>query len=255
MKNVLIVLLFLFLSLNKSLNDDEILASTFTESANIDLPESVDWRDKGDVTRVRDQGSCGSCYSFAVVGAIEIHYSIKTGHLLSLSEQNVIDCSKSYGNNGCNGGDLDSAMNYIRDHGIYTRKSYPYRGYDHHCMLRAKKSRVNVKGFMRIPSGNEIELQKALAFHGPVAVSIDSSHDTFRHYMDGIYHDHRCSSATENLDHSVLLVGYGTDEYDRDYYIAKNSYGDSWGDQGYFRISRNHNNHCGIATDALFPIV
>lgn len=175
---------------------------------------------------------------------------------MTLSVQDVIDCSKSYGNYGCEGGLQVNVLNYIKDHGISYDAFYPFEAReDDHCLLYAKKSNIHVKGIKRIPSGNEKELQKALV-HGPVIVGMDASSESFMHFgypgTNDIYYDPMCSSV--NLDHAVLLVGYGTDEYERDYYIAKNSWGHTWGDLGYFKITRNHNNHCGIATEAIYPI-
>lgn len=233
-------------------DDDAIVGSI--ELSDIDLPESVDWNDKGAVTEVKDQKNCGSCYAFSAIGAVESHHFIKTGHLLSLSEQKIIDCSKSYGNHGCHGGSPIETFKYIRDHGISYEKSYPYYGHDQfYCPSVVRKSNVNVKGYKLISSGNEKELQEQLATHGPISVAIDAKHDSFRHYNDGIWHEPQCSS--ENLNHGALLVGYGTDEYEREYYILKNSFGSNWGEDGYFRMSRNHMNHCGIATCAAFPIM
>ncbi|XP_055308912.1 cathepsin L-like [Sitodiplosis mosellana] len=194
------------------------------------------------------------CKRFKAIAKEAFMKNIKTGHLLSLSEQNLVDCSQSYENLGCNGGLAVDAFKYITDHGIDAETSYPYSGTELSVYnLNAKKSNVTVKGFVRIPSGNEEEMQKALAFHGPVAASIDASHDSFDHISHDIYHEPACSST--NLDHLVLVVGYGTDHYNRDYYIVKNSWGTTWGEMDYFRISRNQMNHCGIATRAVIPII
>lgn len=218
-----------------------------------DLPKSIDWRDIGAVTAVKDQGNCGSCYIFAAVDAVESHYFIKTNNLLTLSVQNILDFSHRY---DCDGGLPDDVYTYMQDHGVYTEQSYPYNGQNHNfCKFGAEKTNVTVKGFRRIPTGSEKELQKALAYRGPVTVSIDTDHDSFLHIGEGIYHDPNCCSSKHDLDHVVLLVGYGTDDFGRDYYIAKNSYGSSWGEDGFFKISRNHMNHCGVATDAVYPII
>lgn len=146
--------------------------------------------------------------------------------MLSLSAQNIIDCSKSYGHNsGCEGGNPPDVMRYIRDHGVSTEKSYPFVAYDHsHCKLHKKSPRIAIRGFATIPRGDEIKLQKALATHGPITVSIDASPDSFRHYSGGIWHGLGCESSPEYLNHSVLLVGFGTDENDQDYYILKNRF-------------------------------
>ncbi|XP_055303331.1 procathepsin L-like [Sitodiplosis mosellana] len=236
--------------------DEDEESIPFAGPTDVNLPKSVDWRTKGAVTGVKDQGFCGSCWSFSTTGAVEGQHFLKTGHLLSLSEQNLVDCSKSYANYGCRGGWPESAIKYIRDHGIQTEESYPYHGYENvYCQSTVKPSNVIVHGFSRIPSGNEDELQKALAIHGPISVSVDAKHPSFQHYSSGVYHELNCGSRILDLSHAVLLVGYGTDEHDRDYYILKNSWGPSWGEHGYFRMSRNQMNHCGIATSAVFPIL
>lgn len=235
-------------------DDDDILS--FSGPNDFELPDSVDWRDKEAVTEVKDQNRCSSCYAFAAIASVESHHFLKTGHLLALSEQNIIDCSESYGNHGCHGGLSKKAFKFIRDHGIYTEELYPYYGHQHiYCKFAGKKPNVTVHGFARIPSGNEEELQKALAIHGPITVSIDAKHHSFRHYDGGVWHEPNCGSTKHDLHHAVLLVGFGTDEYERDYYILKNSWGTSWGEDGYFRMSRNHMNHCGIATRATYPII
>lgn len=177
---------------------------------------------------------------------------------MSLSEQNLVDCSKQLGNNGCEGGFPNLAFNYIKVSGILTEKSYPYAGHDEACRRPrprhplSMKPGVTVAGFVRIPAGNELKLQEAIATAGPVVVCIDASQDSFQFYKSGIYSEPLCQ--THNPDHAVLVVGYGTDEFQQDYYIIKNSWGKSWGEHGYMRIARNHANHCGVASDASFPI-
>lgn len=206
---------------------------------------------------MKDQKHCGASWAISATGAIESHYFLKTGHLMSLSDQNLIDCSGLYGNHGCEGGLPEQAFKYIRHHGIFSAKDYPYDDQTNdHCIIsmkHAKKSNVTVHGYTRISSGNENDLQTALAIHGPISVLINAGHRSFMHYSEGIWHEPYCSSDDDDINHSVLLVGYDTDEHDRDYYILKNSFGTSWGENGYFRMPRNADNHCGIATDAVFP--
>lgn len=219
----------------------------------IKLPKSIDWRDHGAVTHVKDQGMCGSCWAFASIGAVEGQHFRKTGHLVSLSEQNLVDCSQIYGNKGCSGGHPRMAFEYIKSNGgIDTETTYPYVAFDAKCRYSVT-SGANVTGAIRIPMGDERKLQEAIAIVGPISVCIDASNDSFQHYSGGIYSDPACNP--HRLDHAVLIVGYGTDEHQQDYYIVKNSWGSDWGENGYFRLARNHNNHCGVATEASYPLV
>lgn len=189
---------------------------------NIALPKAVDWRLKGAVTDVKDQGYCGSCWAFASTGVVESHQFIKHGQLISLSEQDLIDCSESYENHGCQGGQTIRSLQYMRDNGgIDTEQSYPYRASDGVCSQNSgENANITVRGYAMIPPNNEQILQEVLATVGPVAVAFDASHPSFQSYESGIYYEPECSSS--NLDHAVLVVGYGTDEHQHDYYIVKN---------------------------------
>ncbi|XP_066156431.1 cathepsin L-like [Euwallacea fornicatus] len=233
-------------------SDDGVI---FIPPANVKLPDSVDWRDEGAVTPVKDQGHCGSCWSFSATGALEGQHFRRTKQLVSLSEQNLVDCSVKYGNNGCNGGLMDNAFRYIKDNrGIDTEKSYPYKAEDEKCHFIPKNVGATDKGFVDIESGSERDLKSAVATVGPVSIAIDASHESFQLYSDGVYYDPSCSS--QMLDHGVLVVGYGTDENtQQDYWLVKNSWGSTWGQQGYIKIARNKDNHCGVATQASFPLV
>jgi len=228
---------------------------TFIPPANVKVPDSIDWRDLGAVTPVKDQGHCGSCWSFSATGSLEGQHFRKSKKLVSLSEQNLVDCSTKYGNNGCNGGLMDNAFRYIKDNGgIDTEKAYPYKAEDEKCQYSPKNKGATDKGFVDIESGDEEQLKAAVATVGPVSIAIDASHESFQLYSDGVYYDPECSS--QDLDHGVLAVGYGTDEASgEDYWLVKNSWGASWGHEGYIKIARNKDNQCGVATQASYPVV
>jgi len=225
----------------------------------ITLPVSVDWRDQGIVTPVKDQGQCGSCWSFSSTGALESHHARSSGKLVSLSEQQLVDCSTNWGNNGCNGGLMDNAFKYVHDNkGLDDEKTYPYLGKDEAaCKFRRRSVATTCDGFVDIPEGNETALQEALALQGPVSVAIDASQQSFQFYLTGVYSDVNCSS--EDLDHGVLAVGYGVIndpvKGQQEYYIVKNSWSAAWGDKGYIKIARNKKNMCGISSAASYPIV
>jgi len=215
---------------------------------------TVDWRNKNVVTPIKNQGQCGSCWSFSTTGSTEGAHALKTGNLVSLSEQNLMDCSTSYGNQGCNGGLMDQAFQYIiANKGIDTEESYPYQGVQGTCQYNAANSGATLSSFKDIPKGDEATLQTAVT-QQPVSVAIDASHISFQLYTSGIYYDILCSAT--RLDHGVLVVGYGTDTTDnRAYWIVKNSWGTTWGQEGYLYMSKDRNNNCGIATSASYPIV
>lgn len=238
----------------RNTKDKESVASAFLPPNNVQLPKEVDWRTKGYVTPVKNQGQCGSCWAFSTTGSLEGQHFKKTGKLVSLSEQNLVDCSEKFGNHGCEGGLMDNAFKYIKaNDGIDTETSYPYLARDGTCHFNASSVGADDTGFVDVTSGDEAALKVAVATVGPISVAIDASHMSFQFYKDGVYNEPGCSNT--ELDHGVLAVGYGTTPDGKDYWLVKNSWGVSWGSMGYIMMSRNKDNQCGIATDASYPLV
>jgi len=215
------------------------------------LPSKWDWRTKGAVTAIKNQGQCGSCWSFSTTGSTEGCHKLKTGTLVALSEQNLMDCSYSQGDNSCEGGLMTNAMNYIISNGgIDTEASYPYQGVDETtCSYSSSNSGATLASYNNIASGDENALQQAV-YKGPVSVAIDASQNSFQFYSSGVYSDPDCSSTS--LDHGVLAIGWGVDSGTA-YWLVKNSWGTDWGLSGYIEMARNDNNMCGIATMATLP--
>jgi len=212
---------------------------------------TVNWVAKGAVTPIKNQGQCGSCWSFSATGSMEGAKFLKTGTLTSLSEQNLVDCSTAQGNDGCNGGLMDQAFQYvITNNGIDTEASYPYTATGpNNCVFSASSVGDTISSFTDVTSGSEAALQTA-ANQQPTSVAIDASNTSFQLYTSGIYYEPACSST--NLDHGVLVVGYGTDT--AAYWYVKNSWGTDWGMNGFIWMSKDRKNNCGIATMASYPV-
>jgi cathepsin L len=210
--------------------------------------DSVDWRLDA-VSDIKDQGDCGSCWSFSATGALEGQLAIQKDLMVSLSEQNLVDCSRDYGNAGCNGGYMDSAFDYIHDNGIMKEDAYPYEGVDRDCRYDPSRSVTSLTGYYDLPSGSESALEDAVSNVGPIAVAIDATAE-LQFYYYGIFYDETCNET--DLNHGVLVVGYDS-ESGQDYWIVKNSWGIRWGEQGYWRQARNRGNNCGIASQASYP--
>jgi C1A family cysteine protease len=216
------------------------------------IPSEVDWREKGAVTPVKDQGKCGSCWSFSATGSMEGAWAIRTGKLESFSEQQLIDCSIEYGNSGCQGGLMDGGFEYAIDNGMCLENDKPYLARSDTC------NRCNKVAYFSqcfdVTSMNELHLKQAVS-RGPVSVAIEADTLVFQLYSGGIVDNVKCGT---NLDHGVLVVGYGEDN-GKKYWIVKNSWGDKWGEDGYVKIARTDNTNspgmCGIALSASFVVV
>ncbi|XP_070073419.1 procathepsin L isoform X4 [Drosophila takahashii] len=212
------------------------------------VPESLDWRSKGFITPSYNQQTCGSCYAFSIAESIEGQVFKRTGKVLSLSEQQIVDCSVSHGNQGCVGGSLRNTLIYLQSTGgIMRADDYKYVAKKGKCQFVPDLSVVNVTSWAILPVHDEQAIQAAVTHIGPVAISINATPKTFQLYSDGIYDDASCSSASVN--HAMLVIGFG-----KDYWILKNWWGARWGESGFMRI-RKGVNMCGIANYAAYAIV
>ncbi|XP_039182923.1 procathepsin L-like [Crotalus tigris] len=209
----------------------------FKSSADPDIPDQVDWRIKGAVTKVKDQGNCRSSWSFSATGALEGMHFKKTGKLVSLSEQNLIDCSKQQGNKGCKGGMMHLAFESVKKRGgIDSEQSYPYDGEVGFCRYKPKESVTRCNSFGRIQKGDEKGLQEAVAKIGPVSVGIDARSTKFHFYKSGIFGSY--NKGLKQITHDMLIVGYNDSKKDSGYWILKNSWSNVWGEKGYMRLAQ-----------------
>lgn len=217
------------------------------------VPDAVDWVSKGAVTDPKNQGSCGSCWSFSTTGALEGAWQIATGTLTSLSEQQLVDCADN-GNKGCQGGSMDLAFSYLEKKNVCTEDSYPYQAAQGTCQESSCKVVVpqgSITGFHDVSAKDLDALMEAVA-QQPVSVAIEADQEAFQLYKGGIL-GQECGT---KLDHGVLLVGYGTDN-GVDYWKVKNSWGANWGEEGYIRLKRGvpKDGECGIKDQPSYPIV
>lgn len=239
------------------------------------LPKEVDWRTKGVVTPIKSQGQCGSCWTFSTTGALEAHTCLAYGadctHWTGLAEQQLVDCAGDFDNQGCNGGLPSQAFEYIHyNGGIESEESYPYTSgsptttkNDHDstkCQFDSSKIKAKVTGIFNITSGAEEDIVKAVAKVGPVSVAYQVAAD-FRLYSHGVYDSFNatlnstvCQDGQEDVNHAVVVVGYGETSDATPFYIIRNSWGNTWGMEGYFWMVRGKN-MCGVSDCASFPIV
>lgn len=214
-------------------------ATKISELPEVDIPKTIDWRTKGAVTPVKNQGQCGSCWAFSATGSLEAAYFLKHGTLKSFSEQQLVDCAGGkWGNYGCGGGLMDSAFKYIESYPLEEESDYSYTAVDGTCKATKPKEEANIVSFTDVPAGSVSQMKAALQL-STVSVAIEADQFAFQAYTSGVI----TTGCGLSLDHGVLAVGYGTLD-GIDYFLVKNSWGASWGDHGYVRIGTN--NVCGI---------
>lgn len=235
----------------------------FEEKDLLGVPESVNWVEKGAVTPVKNQGQCGSCWSFSTTGALEGAYFIKNGKLLSFSEQELVDCDnfKNGGkDHGCNGGLMDNAFKWIeKNDGLCLEEDYQYVSGETKTAGTCDKSCSPVEGsviidYYDVPPSSDSDMMYALSKQ-PVSVAIQADQKDFQLYKSGVF----TGECGTKLDHGVLLVGYGSEE-NGDYYLLKNSWGETWGDGGYIKLGRGSefnsgNGQCGVLMQGSYPEV
>ncbi|XP_076255628.1 digestive cysteine proteinase 1-like [Rhynchophorus ferrugineus] len=225
--------------------------AVYQAPADADIPASFDWRPKGVLNAVKDQGSCGSCWAFGSIAVVESALAIKTGNLLSLSEQQLVDCARGgiYFSEGCDGGYFQDALDYVSKNGVDSEAAYPYKGVDQACRPSGNPA-GKIANWTDITPNNENDLANLVVTVGPIGVSLYA--EPIQFYYKGIYTGY-CIDSVEFVDHAVTAVGYGSED-GVDYWIIRNSWGDDWGEDGHFRIQRGVNK-CAIANEAAYVIV
>jgi cathepsin L len=236
-------------------------SSAYDDDSSIitNVPSSIDWREKGAVNPVRDQGQCGSCWAFATTANAESVWAISSGQLIDLSEEFLVDCASGVGyfNMGCNGGQPDSAFKYMINNGQCTESSYPYKAGTTKTAGTCQKctvAPVHFSGCYDVASKDQVSLMAAVAKQ-PVVIAIEADTRYFQSYSGGILDSTACGTS---LDHAVEIIGYGS-ENGVDYWTVRNSWSSSWGEQGYFRLKKTSSTNdigiCGLAAEPSFLVV
>merc|ERR1719278_789120 len=232
------------------------LLITEQEQEPVNAPASVDWTEKGVVTPVKNQGQCGSCWAFSTTGAIECNYAIQNGKLNSLSEQELVDCAGvlRYGCDGCSGGQMTGGMKYVENEGgLCLESEYKYTAKDGTCKASSCGTKYDANsGYTEITQYSSSALEAAVE-KGCVSIGIEADQTTFQHYSSGVF----SGSCGTKVDHGVLVVGYG-EERGQKFWKVKNSWGASWGEEGYIRMCRDcrkngKDGECGILTGPVQP--
>ncbi|XBI49241.1 hypothetical protein VPH35_112838 [Triticum aestivum] len=215
------------------------------------LPATVDWRTKGAVTPIKDQGGCGCCWAFSAVAAMEGVIKLKTGKLISLSEQELVDCDVHGEDQGCEGGLMDDAFKFIiKNGGLTTESNYPYTAADDKCKTGTNDA-ASIKSYEDVPTNNEGALMQAVASQ-PVSVAVDGGDMTFQFYKGGVM----TGSCGTELDHGIAAIGYGKTSDGTNYWLLKNSWGTTWGENGYLRMEKDipdKRGMCGLAMEPSYP--
>jgi len=222
-------------------------ALPFVSDPNFVAPDSIDWIAKGAVVPVKDQGQCGSCWAFSTIGAIEGWNFLKNGQLVSLSEQQLVDCSKDVCY-GCQGGWPYKALEYAEKNGVCGETAYPYTARDGQCKDSQCTPVIKPGAITSYTNVTDEDAMLEALAKGPVSVLVEADRSAFQYYHSGILDDASCGT---QIDHAILAVGYGT-EGGKPYWNIKNSWGTSWGAKGYIRFVRGKN-QCGISGGAIQP--